>query len=138
MNQIFDEAQNARLIELKQKYESVRIEEYNTAIEIHLAEQGIDPSKVAKKDLDQIRRINRKVEERNEKANQKINQFASQLMAETNEVNMNDHAELVKINQKIRKEQGLLADDQKQESQTESRPDNTSAPESDKEALQQS
>ena len=138
MNEILDETQNARLVELKQKYESVRIEEYNAAIEIHLAEQGIDPLKVAKKDLDQIRRINRKVEERNEKANQKINQFVSQVMAETNEANMNDHTELVKINQKIRKEQGLLADDQKQESQTESQPDNTSAPESDKEALQQS
>ena len=120
MNEVLDEAQNARLIELKQKYESVSIEEYNAAIEIHLAEQGIDPLKVAKKDLDQIRRINRKVEERNEKANQKINQFASQVMGETNEANMNDHTELVKINQKIRKEQGLLADDQKQESQTES------------------
>jgi hypothetical protein len=138
MNEILDKAQNARLIELKQKYESVRIEEYITAIEIHLAEQGIDPFKVAKKDLDQIRRINRKVEERNEKANQKINQFASQVMTETNEANMDDHTELVKINQKIRKEQGLLADDKKQESQTESRPDNTSAPESDKEALRQS
>ena len=138
MNEILNEGQNARLIELKQKYESVRIEEYNTAIEIHLAEQGIDQLKVAKKDLNQIRRINRKVEERNEKANQRINQFASQVMDETNEANMKDHAELVKINQKIRKEQGLLADDQKQESQTESRPDNTSAPESDKEALQQS
>ena len=138
MNQILDDAQNAWLSELRQKYESVRIEEYNTAIEIHLAEQGIDPFKVAKKDLDQIRRINRKVEERNEKANQKINQFASQVMAETNEENMKDHAELVKINQKIRKEQGLSADDKKQEPEAESRPDNTSAPEPDKEAPQQS
>jgi hypothetical protein len=137
MNQILDEAQRARLIELKQKYESVHIEEYNTAIEIYLAEQGIDPFKVAKKDLDQIHRINRKIEERNEKANQKINQFASQVMTETNEANMNDHTELVKINQKIRKEQGLVADDQKQEFEAESRPDSTSAPESDKEALQQ-
>jgi hypothetical protein len=138
MNQILDEAQRARLIELKQKYESVHIEEYNTAIEIYLAEQGIDPFKVAKKDLDQIHRINRKIEERNEKANQKINQFASQVMTETNEANMIDHTELVKINQKIRKEQGLLADDQQQEFEAESRPDSTSAPESDKEALQQS
>jgi uridine kinase len=138
MNEILNEALNVRLIELKQKFESVRIEEYNTAIEIHLAEQGIDPFKVAKKDLDQIRRINRKVEERNEKANQKINQFASQVMTETNEANMKDHTELVKINQKIRKEQGLLADDQKQEPEAESRSDSTSAPESDKEALQQS
>ncbi len=138
MNEILDDAQNARLIELKQKYESVSVEEYNTAIEIHLAEQGIDPFKVAKKDLDQIRRINRKVEERNEKANQKINQFASQIMDETNEANMKDHTELVKINQKIRKEQGLFIDDQKQELEAESRPNNTSAPEPDKEAVQQS
>ncbi len=138
MNEILDEAQKTRLNELRQKYESVRIKEYDTAIEIHLAEQGIDPGKVAKKDLDQIRRINRRAEERNEKANQEINQFATQVMGETNEANMKDHTELVKINEKIRMEQGLLADDQRQESEAESRPDNTSAPESDKEALQQS
>lgn len=94
---------NEILEQLEKRYQEARNEEYGIAIEISLARQGIDVTKVAKRDLDQIRRMNYKIEEIKQKANEK--HFKIQAETETEIVEV--HNELIKINQKIRKEQGL-------------------------------
>jgi len=111
---------NEILETLEKKYQEARNAEYDIAIEISLAQQGIDPTIVAKRDLDQIRRLNYKIEQIKSKENQKHLEIQQEAIIEINEV----HNELIKINQAIRKAQGI-----KDESatETESGPDNPAA-----------
>lgn len=111
---------NKILETLEKKYQEARNQEYDIAIEISLAQQGIDPTIVPKRSIDQMRRLNYKIEQIKSKENQKHFEIQQGAIIEINEV----HNELIKINQAIRKEQGI-----KDESATETEggPDNPAA-----------
>ncbi len=121
---------NEILEELQKRYHKARNTEYDIAIEISLAQQGIDPTIVAKRDIDQMRRLNYKIEEIKQKANEK--HFKIQAETETEIVEV--HNELIKINQAIRKAQGIKDG---YTAGAESEPDNSETPKSDSPVVQE-
>ncbi len=133
------------LKELNDRYWEARNELYNVSIEMSLANSGIDPTKVSKKDIDQIRRLNFKIEGVKEKENRNILKVQQEAQAEIVEI----HAELDKINAGIRKAQGLPLSITKEEimkgrvedeykAETDSGADIQGTPEPDRKALQES
>lgn len=66
---------NEILEQLQKQYQEARNQEYDIAIEISLAQQGIDHTKVSKRDLDQLRRMNYKIEEIKQKANESTSRY---------------------------------------------------------------
>lgn len=132
------------LKELNDRYWEARNELYNVSIEMSLAKSGIDTTKVSKKDIDQIRRLNFKIEDVKEKENRNILKVQQEAQAEIVEI----HAELDKINVGIRKAQGLPLSITKEElvkgtedeskAETDSGANNQGTPEPDRKALQES
>lgn len=121
---------NEILEELQKRYQEARNEEYGIAIDISLVQQGIDVTKVAKRDLDQIRRLNYKIEQIKSKENQKHLEIQQEAIIEINEV----HNELIKINQVIRKAQGIKDG---YTAGAESEPDNSEASKYDSPPVQE-
>lgn len=94
---------NKILKQLEKRYVEAHNEEYNIAIEISFARQGIDPTEVSRQHKDQIRNLNNRIEDIKEKANQKIIKLQHEAQVEMVAV----HNELVKLNLEIRKAQGI-------------------------------
>lgn len=133
------------LKELDDRYWEARNELYNVSIEMSLAKQGINPTKVSKKDIDQIRRLNFKIEDVREKENRNILKVQQEAQAQIQEI----YAEINKVNAAIRKVQGLpLPTAEKEElkkgaedeskTETDSGANNQGTPEPDRKALQES
>lgn len=120
--------------EYREKYKIAESAVLDAAIELSLAEQGIDITKIAKRDFDAFHRSNIKIEEIKAKAQEKINKIQQEAGLEIQGV----HLELGKLNNKIRESQGLkllplVENVQINESanDTNSQPDSSGAPESD-------
>ena len=106
----------------------------DAAIELSLAEQGIDVTKIAKRDFDTFHRSNIKIEEIKAKAQEKITKIQQEVGLEIQGV----HLELGKLNNKIREAQGLkllpLVENvqiHEPATDTNSQSDSSGAPESD-------
>ncbi len=89
--------------QLEKQYAAVRNEEYDLAIKISLAGQGIYPAKVSRRHIDMIRTLNYRIEDIKAKANQNIFEVQQEASADILEV----QNRLVEINREIRKAQGL-------------------------------
>ena len=119
--------------EYREKYKIAESAVLDAAIELSLAEQGIDVTKIAKRDFDTFHRSNIKIEEIKAKAQEKINRIQQEAYLEIRDV----HLELGKLNNKIRESQGLklLSVENVQIHEpaidTNSQSDSSGAPESD-------
>ncbi len=116
------------------KYKIAESAVLDAAIELSLAEQGIDVTKIAKRDFDTFHRSNIKIEEIKAKAQEKINKIQQEAGLEIQGV----HLELGKLNNKIRESQGLkllpLVENvqiHEPATDTNSQSDSSGAPESD-------
>ncbi len=94
---------NDAVNEYREKYRIAESAVLDAAIELSLAEQGIDVTKIAKRDFDTFHRSNIKIEEVKAKAQEKINKIQQEAGLEIQGV----HLELGKLNNKIRESQGL-------------------------------
>lgn len=83
----------------------------NLEIELSLLQQGIDTTKISKKDFDQFHRINVELRKIREKAEDKV----EKLRQEERQEIMAIYADLETLNIKVRKEQGLPAQITKEE-----------------------
>lgn len=120
--------------EYREKYRIAESAVLDAAIELSLAEQGIDVTKIAKRDFDIFHRSNIKIEEIKAKAQEKINKIQQEAGLEIQSV----HLELGKLNNKIRDSQGLkllpLVENvqiHEPATDTNSQQDSSGAPESD-------
>jgi len=119
--------------EYREKYRIAQSAVLDAEIELSLAEQGIDVTKIAKRDFDIFHRSNIKIEEIKAKAQEKINRIQQEAYLEIRDV----HLELGKLNNKIRESQGLklLSVENVQIHEpaidTNSQSDSSGAPESD-------
>ena len=118
----------------REKYKIAESAVLDAAIELSLAEQGIDVTKIAKRDSDTFHRSNIKIEEIKAKAQEKINKIQQEAGLEIQGV----HLELGKLNNKIRESQGLkllpLVENvqiHEPATDTNSQSDSSGAPESD-------
>ena len=118
----------------REKYKIAESAVLDAAIELSLAEQGIDVTKIAKRDFDAFHRSNIKIEEIKAKAQEKINKIQQEAGLEIQGV----HLELGKLNNKIRESQGLkllpLVENvqiHEPATDTNSQSDSSGAPESD-------
>ncbi len=89
--------------EYREKYKIAESAVLDAAIELSLAEQGIDVTKIAKRDFDTFHRSNIEIEEIKAKAQEKINKIQQEAGLGIQGV----HLELGKLNNKIRESQGL-------------------------------
>ncbi len=124
---------NDAVNEYREKYRIAQSAVLDAEIELSLAEQGIDVTKIAKRDFDIFHRSNIKIEEIKAKAQEKINRIQQEVYLEIRDV----HLELGKLNNKIRESQGLklLSVENVQIHEpaidTNSQSDSSGAPESD-------
>jgi hypothetical protein len=98
-----DKDVNDAVNEFREKYRMAQSAVLDAEIELSLAEQGIDVTKIAKRDFDTFHRSNIKIEEIKAKAQEKINRIQQEAVLEIQGV----HLELGKLNNKIRESQGL-------------------------------
>jgi len=98
-----DKDVNDEVNEYREKYKIAESAVLDAAIELSLAEQGIDATKIAKRDFDTFHRSNIKIEEIKAKAQEKINKIQQEAYLEIKGV----HLELGKLNNEIRESQGL-------------------------------
>ena len=125
---------NDALNEYREKYKIAESAILDAEIELSLAEEGIDVTKIAKRDFDTFHRSNIKIEEIKAKAQERINKIHQEAVLEIQGV----HLELGKLNNKIRESQGLklqqlVENMQVHEPATDknSQSDSSGAPESD-------
>lgn len=98
----------------------------NLEIELSLLQQGIDPTKISKKDFDQFHRANTELKKIRDKTEDKVDKLRQEQRQETMVV----YTDLETLNIKIRKEQGLPAHLFKEEEPIESKEGSENEPES--------